>query len=120
MVVDPKEIVWEGKDYRIIINRAGRRHCQSKETGRYVAMEKCELAREKARKEEVEEKRREARIAPRRPPRRPRARPPRREGVIPRETARQLDMLDELPPRQIMEELEWLEEAFPEPRYIIY
>jgi len=41
------EIVWQGEDYEIIINSAGRRHCRDRDTGVFVDMEECLEERER-------------------------------------------------------------------------
>ena len=41
------ETVWQGEDYEIIINSAGRRHCRDRDTGVFVDMEKCLEERER-------------------------------------------------------------------------
>ena len=46
------ETVWQGEDYEIIINSAGRRHCRDRDTGVFVDMEKCLEEREDWRKED--------------------------------------------------------------------
>ena len=48
------ETVWQGENYEIIINSAGRRHCRDRDTGVFVDMEKCLEERER-----LEERRRE-------------------------------------------------------------
>ena len=43
------ETVWQGEDYEIIINSAGRRHCRDRDTGVFVDMDKCRKERRKER-----------------------------------------------------------------------